>query len=110
MQRIAVTLIGALLTAGCALSGHYEGSGPCEGFHKDLQACERAYKNSLVIGKVKIGQSPEEVRAVMGRDHERREATAETESWGYLTNYADQLLTTISFRNGRVTELRQAHQ
>ena len=107
MRRSILLLAGSLLLTGCAMSGHYQSSGPCEGFHKDQQACQRAYENSLVIGKVKVGQSLAEVRAIMGKDPERREATSETESWGYLTDYANHLVTTIVFKNGVVAELRQ---
>lgn len=91
---------------GCSISGHYRSEGPCKGFHKDQQACERAVANSSVIGKVKLGQSLEEVRRIMGKDPERREVSKQSETWGYITSYNDHLFTTITFKNGIVTGIK----
>ena len=106
--RIA-TIVSVLLASGCGVSGNYRGEGPCKGFHRDQQACERAYENSLVAGKVRVGQSPSEVRAIMGRDPERREATADSEVWSYLTDYTNHILTVIVFKQGAVVEIKQAN-
>jgi hypothetical protein len=43
----------------------------------------------------------------MGKDPERREASADTEIWGYLTDYMAQRLTAIVFKNGSVVEIKQ---
>jgi hypothetical protein len=102
-------IVSALIASGCNVSGQYRDEGPCQGFHTDPQACERAYGNSLVVGKIRIGQSPSEVRAVMGRDPERREATTETEVWSYLTDYTNEILTAIVFKNGVVVEIKQTN-
>jgi hypothetical protein len=96
-----------LLLSACGASGHYESSGPCRGFHRDQQACQRAAENSSVIGKVKVGQSIEDVRQIMGKDPERREATSDSETWGYLTSYMGHRVTVIVFKNGYVSEIRQ---
>jgi hypothetical protein len=107
MLRSILLGVSSLLLTACAVSGHYESSGPCKGFHTDQQACQRAAENSAVIGKVKMGQSLAEVRQVMGKDPERRGVTTNTETWGYLTDYMDQLLTVIVFKNGAVAEIKQ---
>ena len=107
MLRSILLAVGSLLLTACAVSGHYESSGPCRGFHTDQLACQRAAEKSAVIGKVKAGQSRAEVRQIMGKDPERREVTTNTETWVYLTNYMDQLLTVIVFKNGAVAEIKQ---
>src|SRR4051794_16828915 len=99
MLRSFVLLVIYFLLNACAASGNYESSGPCKGFHQDQQACKRAAQNSLVILNVKIGQSPTQVREIMGKDPERREANADTETWGYLTDYMGELITLIIFKN-----------
>lgn len=96
----------ALLLTGCGVSGHYRSEGPCQGFHKDQDACERAAANSQLIGKVRIGQSADEVLAIMGKAPERRDASAESESWSYLTQYQGFVSTTIILKKGVVTEIR----
>jgi len=71
----------------------------------------RAEENERHINQVRIGQTLQEVRAVMGKDPERREARARfdgktVEMWSYVTDYARKLDTTIIFVDGRVEELR----
>ena len=96
-----------VLLSACSVSGKYRGDGPCEGFHKDPEACEGAAANSLVISKVQLGQSPEEVREIMENDPERREVAVGLETWGCRTNYAEKLFTTITFKNGKVSGIKQ---
>ena len=100
--------VGILVISGCSVSGKYRSEGPCEGFHKDPAACERAYANSSVAAKIQIGQAPSEVRTIMGHDPERREATAASESRSYLTDYTNQVFTVIVFEQGVVVEIKQA--
>ena len=100
-----VVLIGA-----CSVSGKYRSDGPCEGFNKDPEACERAAANSLVIGKVQLGQTPKEVREIMETDPEHREANEGIETWGYRTNYNDRLFTGIVFESGKVKTIKQYTQ
>jgi hypothetical protein len=107
-MKAMIVLFVSIVIAGCGVSGHYRDEGPCRGFHKDQDACERAYANSQVIGKVQIGQSKSDVLAVMGKGPERRDATAESESWSYLTQYMGRVTTTITFKNGIVTEIRSS--
>mgnify|MGYP003394406087 CR=1 FL=1 len=108
MLRSFLLVWGSLLLSACGLSGHYESSGPCRGFHKDQPSCQRAAENSSTIGKVKVGQSIADVRQIMGKDPERREAIADSETWGYLTDYMGQRVTEIVFKSGSVSEIRQA--
>ena len=106
MTSSKIFLLSLLFISGCSVSGHYRSEGPCKGFHKDQDACERAVYNSTVIGKVEIGQSIDEVRKIMGRRPEQREATKTSEQWEYLTNYMSHRYTTIIFKNGVVTEIK----
>ena len=108
MSRYFVVVPAIVLLSSCNITGHYQSSGPCEGFHSDQQACLRAAQNSGVIGNVKLGQSLSEVRDAMGKDPEQRTAIADTETWGYLTDYGARRLTEIVFKNGVVQEIRQA--
>ncbi len=107
MLRALGLATALLLLHACGVSGHYESEGPCRGFHRDQMACKRAADNSSVIAKVQVGQSPAIVRQVMGKDPERRNASADSETWGYLTDYMHGMLTEIVFKNGVVTEIRQ---
>jgi hypothetical protein len=71
----------------------------------------RAEENERHINQIRVGQTVEEVRAIMGKDPERREARARfdgktVEMWSYVTDYARKLDTTIIFVDGRVQELR----
>ncbi len=99
-----ITLFSCL---GCAVSGHYVSSGPCKGFHTNQQACQRAAENAVAIAQVKVGQTTEEVSKIMGRGPERREATPDSEAWSYLTDYDHELMTTIIFSQGHVSEIKQ---
>jgi hypothetical protein len=108
MSRVSLFTVALLLLSACSVSGHYENEGPCKGFHKDPAACERAAENSTVIGKVQIGQSIENVRQIMGKDPERRAASGDSETWGYLTDYTSHLVTEIVFKNGVVAEIKQS--
>ena len=71
----------------------------------------RAEENERHINQVRVGQTLAEVRAIMGKEPERREARARfdgktVELWSYVTDYARKLDTTIIFVDGRVEELR----
>ena len=71
----------------------------------------RGEENERRINQIKVGQSLAEVRAIMGKDPERREARLRfdgktVEMWSYVTDYARRLDTTIIFVDGRVEELR----
>jgi hypothetical protein len=107
MKNMLFVISIIVLVSACSVSGKYRGDGPCKGFHKDPEACERAAANSLVISKIQLGQSPEEVREIMGNDPERREVTDDLETWGYRTNYAGKLFTTIAFKDGKVSSIKQ---
>lgn len=101
----AIVLFAVAMSAGgCQF---HTSSGPCRGWHTDVKACLDAAANSQVIGQVKLGQTTEEVRVIMGKDPERRDASEVMESWSYLTDYEHELLTTIVFKNNVVIEIKQ---
>jgi hypothetical protein len=107
-KRNYALVVGVIIASGCSLSSNYRSDGPCQGFHQNPQACERAHGNSLAVGKVQVGQPLATVRSAMGRDPERREANAESEVWWYLTDYGSQIYTGIVFKQGVVAEIKQS--
>ena len=107
MKRLLFLAGSVLLISACTYGGHYQRSGPCEGWHTDNAACIKAHDNSVAIARVHIGQTLDEVRFIMGKEPERREASADMERWGYLTDYSNELVTTIVFTNGVVSEIKQ---
>ena len=80
---------------------------PCHRDHRDAQACGNAIFNAGVIGDIHTGQTLNDVRAIMRHDAERRLVTAADESWGYITNYDEKVMTWIAFADGKVTSVRQ---
>lgn len=110
MSKKLVLILLVVLISACSASGKYRSDGPCEGFNKDPEACERAAANALVIGKVTLGQTPQDVRDIMGADPEHREVSEGIETWGYRTNYDDWLFTRIVFKDGKVTTINQYTQ
>ena len=88
---------------GC---GFHTFSGPCSGWHTDPKACVDATANAQVIWQVKIGQTTEEVRKIMQKGPQRREATEAMETWSYFTDYDQDLFTTIIFKDDLVTEIK----
>lgn len=106
MQR-SMLLFAVMLAAGCTYGGHYVRSGACEGWKTDAEACKRSVVNQTAITRVQVGQTLDQVRAIMGAP-ERREADATSERWGYLTDYDGERVTTITFVAGKVTAITQA--
>ena len=108
MKTKVLFLISFLtLLSACGVSGNYRNDGPCKGFNKNPQACERAAANSLVIGEVQLGQTFDEVRKIMGNEPERRDVTENSEIWGYRTEYDTKRFTELAFKNGRVASIKQ---
>ena len=71
----------------------------------------RAGENERHINQIKMGQTLAEVRAIMGKDPERRDARTRfdgkiVEMWSYVTDYGRRLDTTVIFVDGRVEEIR----
>lgn len=86
---------------------------PCPDWHTDNQACGNAIWNAKVIGQVQLGQTQEEVRVIMRHDPERRAASLEpdgkrVETWSYITDYNAEIMSTITFTDGRLTAMGQA--
>jgi hypothetical protein len=78
-----------------------------------LPVSEGSLFNSQAVGKVKLGQSQQEVRAIMQHDPERREAAVSVEgksaeTWSYITDYSAELMTTFTFTDGRLTKIGKA--
>lgn len=80
---------------------------PCHNDSYDAQACGNALFNESVIGQVRTGQSLSDVRAIMRHDAERRTVDGSTESWGYITNYRDKVMTWVTFTDQKVSALEQ---
>ena len=93
----AIAALVALMLAGCVVIPRV--------------MWQRAEENKRRIQQIRIDQTIEEVRTIMGKNPERREARARfdgkiVEMWSYVTDYARRLDTTIIFVDGRVQELR----
>jgi len=72
---------------------------------------QRADQNRSRLDRVQIGQTTEEVRALMAKNPEKREVRLRfdgkhVEFWSYVTDYARKIDSTITFIDGRVTEIR----
>ena len=84
---------------------------PCHGYKAEPQACGDAIYNGAHIGRVTLGQTIAEVRAIMSRDAETRSASVRdgrsVESWGFRTDYEKRITTTIEFVEGKVVAIRQ---
>jgi len=80
---------------------------PCHRDHRDAQACGNAIFNEGVISQIHTGQTLTDVRAIMRHDAERRTVNGSNESWGYITNYNDKLMTWIAFTDRKVSGVTQ---
>jgi hypothetical protein len=76
---------------------------PCHRDHRDAQACGNAIFNETVIAQIHTGQTLGDVRAIMRHEAERRTVDGTNESWGYITNYNDKLMTWIAFTDQKVS-------
>jgi hypothetical protein len=95
-RNLAIALLGATL-AGCVFV--------------PAVMWRRAEENRTRVDAVRVGQTFEEVRTRMAKPPEKREVRARydgkrVEFWSYVTDYARKLDTTITFIDGRVTEIR----
>jgi hypothetical protein len=86
---------------------------PCHGYKADAQACGNAAYNGARIGRVAIGQSLQDVKAIMGREPEERSVRTQdgrsSETWSYRTDYAGRISTRIDFLDLKVVAIRQEH-
>ncbi len=53
------------------------------------------------------GQTLTDVRAIMRHEAERRTVDGASESWGYITNYNDKVMTWIAFTDRKVSSVTQ---
>jgi hypothetical protein len=81
---------------------------PCHRDHRDAQACGNAIFNEGVIGQIHSGQTLTDVRAIMRHDAERRTVAGANESWGYITDYDDKIMTWITFTDRQVSSVTNA--
>lgn len=86
---------------------------PCPDWHTDNQACGNAIFNARVISQVKLGQTQDQVHAIMRHDPERQQALIspdgkKIETWSYITDYQAELMTTLTFTEGTLTAIGQA--
>jgi len=125
VRRAAGLAVAIASISGCAIMqrpvrdaihppGQMDADGsiyPCHGYKANPQACGDAIYNSTHIGKVALGQTIAEVRALMGRDAETRSVSVRDglsiESWGFRTDYEKRITTTIEFVEGKVVAIRQ---
>jgi hypothetical protein len=110
LRWISVVATGVCL-AGCQTAEDRllaRPDNPCTASHMRSHAeCRNAFINSVHMGDVRIGQTQDEVQAIMRKGPEQREAGPDSESWLYHTNYRNRLWTRLVFRQGRVAEIKQ---
>lgn len=118
MKRTLLAVsVGILALTGCTSAmnsalppGRMNEAGtirPCHRDHRDAQACGNAIFNQGVIAQIHTGQTLTDVRAIMRHDAERRTVDGTNESWGYITNYNDKLMTWINFTDRKVSAVTQ---
>ena len=71
----------------------------------------RAEENRARLNRIAVGQSTANVRAIMAKEPERREARLRfdgkrIEMWSYVSDYARKLDTTLIFVDDRLEEIR----
>ena len=109
--------VAALALAGCTSAmntalppGRMSDAGiirPCHRDHRDAQVCGNAIFNQTVIAQIHTGQTLTDVRAIMRHEAERRTVDGANESWGYITNYDDKVMTWIAFTDRKVSAVTQ---
>jgi hypothetical protein len=108
MKTAVLLLSAALATTGCtAVSTTALTAGPCHRDYTDARVCGNATSNEKVIALVEWGQSPADVRAIMGHDPERRIGGGTVESWGYVTDYNQKVMTWIAFTDHKVSSVTE---
>jgi len=108
---VSLTLLGCTSAMNTALPpGHMSDAGtirPCHRDHRDAQACGNAIFNGTVIGQIHTGQTLTDVRAIMRHEAERRTVDGSNESWGYITDYDNKVMTWIAFTDRKVSAVTQ---
>jgi len=85
------------------------GCGACA-FVTDEKACLSAYANAPRLPKVQIGMTQDEVRKTLGnREADRREATTESETWYYMSDYSREMMAKLTFVAGKLTRIEQVN-
>lgn len=116
MKRMAAKRWICALSAGIFLAGCQtpeeqvlrRADNPCNASHmRSHEECRGAFINSVFMGDVRIGQTQDEVRSIMRKGPEQREAAEDSESWLYHTDYRNRMWTRLVFKQGRVVEIKQ---
>jgi len=118
MKKVLLAIsVAALALTGCMSAmntvlppGRMSEAGeirPCHRDYRDAQACGNALFNETVIDQIHTGQTLTDVRAIMRHDAERRTVAGSIESWGYITNYTDKVMTWIAFTDQKVSSVTQ---
>jgi len=118
MKRSLLAIpIAALILAGCTSAmntalppGRMNEAGtirPCHRDHRDAQACGNAIFNQTVIAQIHTGQTLTDVRAIMRHEAERRSVDGANESWGYITDYDNKVMTWIAFTDRKASSVTQ---
>lgn len=116
-RSLFAVALSALALAGCTTAmntalppGRMSDAGiirPCHRDHRDAQACGNAIFNERVIGQIHTGQTLTDVRAIMRHEAERRTVDGANESWGYITDYDDKVMTWIVFTDRKVSAVNK---
>lgn len=85
----------------------------CHDYRVDAQACGEAIHNAPLLVRLELGQTKDQVRALMRHPAERVEAKLidgkKVETWLYMQDYDRELMTAIIFTEGVVTELKSVN-
>lgn len=112
MKRVICVLSAGIFLASCRTTPEEQVLGradnPCNATHMRSHAeCRAAFMNSVYIADIRIGQTLDEVRSIMRNGPQQREATEDSESWLFHTDYRNRLWTRVVFKKGRVVEIKQ---
>jgi major membrane immunogen (membrane-anchored lipoprotein) len=77
-------------------------------------ALNASMSNKLFIGQVQIGQTMDQVRHEMHKGPESQNVSTLPDGavdtvWNYVTDYGNDINTSITFRDGKVTAINQTH-
>lgn len=105
LLALSLAFVGCTTIRPPALISKSDAVQPCRSDRRGGQVCGDANLNASVIAQIHKGQSRAAVRGIMGHDAERTEIGALTESWGYMTSYANNMITWITFTDHQVSSL-----
>ena len=124
LSSFACVLVVASSLAGCQAilnkrfpPGEMDASGsvyPCNDRRTNPQACGEAIYNAPRVRQLNLGMDLATARRVMGRDPEERGLkvvdSTQVETWGYLTDYDNTIVSTVTFTNGRISSIESSRR